>query len=481
MLRSSYPYYVANRPVFANEDLVVTDKYTGQIATRVAQADEATIDRAIAAAVDAAPALRCMPAFERKRILEECVARFETRREEFAGVLCIEAGKPIRDARAEVTRLIETFRFAAEEATRQYGEVIPFDVVPRAAGYTGYTKQFPVGPCAFISPFNFPLNLTAHKVAPAIAAGCPFVLKPASLTPVSALLIAQVLAETSLPPGSFSVLPCPRAGARLFAEDPRLRLLSFTGSPEVGWALKARAGQKKVTLELGGNAACIVDETADLEDAAARIVNGAFFQSGQSCISVQRVLVHATLYERFRERVVALTQALAVGNPQLEETRIGPLITRADAERLQRWVAAAVAAGARVLCGGTLEGSVMHPTWLENVPPGQALRDEEAFGPVALLSTFTDFGRALDEVNASRFGLQAGVFTRDIYRAQRAWDTLEVGGVLIGEVPSFRVDHMPYGGVKDSGLGREGVRWAIRDMTETRLLVVRTPEPTSSK
>jgi len=481
-MQPEYAYWLAGRATAPNHDLVVADKYTGAVATRVALADAAAIDAAIAAAADAAPAMRRLPAYARAAVLHHCVRRFTERAEELATILCVEAGKPIRDARGEVTRLIDTFRIAAEEATRIEGEVLAMDVTPRARGYHGMWKRVPVGPCSFIAPFNFPLNLVAHKVAPAVAAGCPFVLKPASLTPVGALVIGEVLAETELPPGAFSILPCRRDGADLFTTDERLKLLSFTGSAEVGWGLKAHAGKKKVVLELGGNAAVVVDETGvDLDDAVRRIVFGAFYQAGQSCIGVQRILAHARVYDELRARLVAATRALVAGDPKDERTFVGPLIGEAEAVRLEQWIAAAVARGARVLCGGERTGAVLAATLLEDVPEDQDLVCKEAFGPVAVLSRFDDFDAALAQVNRSAYGLQAGVFTRDLYRMQRAWDVLEVGGVLIGDVPSFRVDHMPYGGVKDSGLGREGVRWAIEDMTEIRLLVVRTPpgEPTA--
>ncbi|MBK8975193.1 MAG: aldehyde dehydrogenase family protein [Planctomycetes bacterium] len=473
MLQERYPYWLANRAVAPNHDLEVTDKFTGVVATRVALADAAAIDAAIAAAAEAAGPMARLRAFERAAVLEHCVARFQERAEELAMALCVEAGKPIRDSRGEVTRLIDTFRIAAGEATRIHGEVQPLDVTPRAAQYTSMWKRVPVGPCSFISPFNFPLNLAAHKIAPAIAAGCPFVLKPASFTPVGALLIGEVLAETGLPAGAFSILPCRRDGAEQFTTDERLKLLSFTGSPEVGWALKAKAGRKKVVLELGGNAGCIVDADADLDDAVARIVFGAFYQSGQSCISVQRIIVHATVYEAFRDRLIAATRALVAGDPKDEATFVGPLITEDDALRLEGWIRAAIQRGGRLLCGGTRRGAVLDATLLEDVPRDESIVCREAFGPVAVLSRFTDFDAALREVNDSAYGLQAGVFTRDLFKALRAWDTLEVGGVVVGDVPSFRVDSMPYGGVKASGLGREGVRFAIEEMTEPRLLVIR--------
>ncbi len=474
-LAATYPYYLANEPVAPNHDLEVLDKYSGEVATRVALADDAAIDRAIQAAVEATEPMARMAAYERQAVLDHCVLRFKERFEELADALCIEAGKPIKDARGEVGRLIDTFRIASEESVRIGGEVMPLDISPRARGYSGQWKRVPIGPCSFISPFNFPLNLAAHKVAPALAVGCPFVLKPASLTPIGALVIGEVLAETDLPKGAFSILPCSREGANRFTEDDRLKLLSFTGSPGVGWALKARAGKKPVVLELGGNAAVIVDEDADLEDAIERIVFGAFYQSGQSCIGVQRIIVHESLYARFRDQLVEKTKALKMGDPKDESTFIGPMISTKEATRLHGWIESAVSAGANLLCGGKREGAMLEATLLDNVTAGADVICQEAFGPVAVLSTFDDFDQALEQVNDSVFGLQAGIFTRDIYKAHKAWDTLEVGGVVIGDVPSWRVDHMPYGGVKESGLGREGVKFAIEDMTEVRMMVLRTP------
>jgi acyl-CoA reductase-like NAD-dependent aldehyde dehydrogenase len=474
-LDASYPLYVGNQPESPNQDLEVIDKFTGEVATRVALADDATIDRAIGLAADAAESMAALAAYERKAVLDHCVERFRERFEELAMALCIEAGKPIKDARGEVTRLIDTFQIASEESVRIGGEVLPLDISARARGYQGMWKRVPIGPCSFISPFNFPLNLAAHKIAPALAVGCPFVLKPASLTPIGALVIGEVLAETDLPKGAFSILPCTRVGAARFTEDERLKLLSFTGSPGVGWDLKSKAGKKPVVLELGGNAAVIVDEDADLEDAVDRIVFGAFYQSGQSCIGVQRIIVHEKVYDALRKSLVEKTKRLESGDPKLESTFIGPMISEREATRLHGWVESAVKSGATLLCGGSREGAMLEATLLENVPCDADIVRQEAFGPVAVLSKFEDFDAALDEVNDSVFGLQAGIFTRDIYKAHAAWDRLEVGGVVIGDVPSWRVDHMPYGGVKDSGLGREGVKFAIEDMTEIRLMVIRTP------
>ncbi|MDW6093754.1 aldehyde dehydrogenase family protein [Vibrio rhizosphaerae] len=473
MLKSSYPFYLANEAVYANTDLSVHNKYSHEVATKVAMASAADIDQAIAAADAAKDAMKALPAYQRQAILQHCITRFKERFDELAYALCIEAGKPIKDSRGEVTRLIDTFQIAAEEATRIYGEVMPMDISARAANYQGMWKRVPIGPCSFISPFNFPLNLAAHKIAPAIAAGCPFVLKPASLTPVSALIVGEILAETELPKGAFSILPCHREGADLFTTDERLKLLSFTGSPDVGWALKAKAGKKPVVLELGGNAACIVDEGTNLDDAVQRIVFGAYYQSGQSCISVQRIIVHEAIYDDMKRRLTEAVSALVSGDPLDENTFIGPMISEKEAQRLQTWIEEAVAGGAKVLAGGQRDGAMLMATLMENVDPAMSVSCQEVFGPVAILSSFRDFDAALAEVNHSVFGLQAGIFTKDIYKAYKAWDVLDVGGVVIGDVPSWRVDHMPYGGVKDSGLGREGVRFAIEDMTEMKLMVLR--------
>ncbi|WP_370314640.1 aldehyde dehydrogenase family protein [Thalassolituus sp.] len=475
-MTKKYPYYLANEAVFANTDLKVTDKFSGEIAYEVPLATPDVLDQAIAAAEAAAEPMRNMTVYERQAVLEHCIRRFKERADELAEALCIEAGKPINDARGEVGRLIDTFKIAAEETPRLLGETLPLDISPRAKGYRGMTQRVPIGPCAFISPFNFPLNLAAHKVAPAIAAGCPFVLKPASMTPIGALVIGEILAETDLPKGAFSVLPCRRDSADLLTEDDRLKLLSFTGSPDVGWKLKARAGKKPVILELGGNAACVIDNDWDLDDAVARVIIGAFYQSGQSCIGVQRLFVHSDVYDVFKEKLIAKTRTLKSGDPKDPQTFIGPMISEDEAERLHNWINDALNRGATLLCGGGRDGNMLQATLLEGVPADCDLSAEEAFGPVAILEPFDDYDAALKRVNDSRFGLQAGIFTRDLYKAQKAWDTLDVGGVVIGDVPSWRVDHMPYGGVKDSGLGREGIRWAMEDMTELRLMVIRTPQ-----
>ncbi len=473
MMQSTYPYYLANTPSQPNLDLEVIDKYSGECITRVAVADIHTINKAIEAAVDATEPMRRLPPYTRQQILNHCVSRFQTRKEELAHILCIEAGKPIKDSRGEVDRLIDTFRVAAEEAVRINGDVLNLEISKRTHGYRGMVKRVPIGPCSFIAPFNFPLNLVAHKVAPAIAAGCPFILKPASFTPVGALIIGEILAETELPKGSFSILPCHRDGADLFTTDDRLKLLSFTGSPDIGWKLKTKAGKKKVVLELGGNAACIVNQDADIDDAVDRIIIGAFYQSGQSCISVQRILVHSSIYEPFRNALVKKTSKLVVGDPKNEDTFIGPVISLNEANRLKDWVEQAVTSGGRLLCGGAFDGQMMAATLIENISIDQPIYNKEAFGPVAVISRYKTFDEAIQLANDSDFGLQVGVFTSHIGNAMRAWDEIDVGGVVINDVPSWRVDNMPYGGVKDSGLGREGVRYAIEDISEPRLLVIR--------
>lgn len=474
MLKSNYPMFVANKAVTPNTDLEVKDKFTGEVATKVPLAGPEHVEEAIVKAVAAEKTFGKWPAYKRQEVINHCVKRFKERFEELALSLCIEAGKPIKDARGEVTRLIDTFEIAAEEAVRIEGEIMPLDRSARTEGYTAYIKRVPLGACSFISPFNFPLNLAAHKIAPALAMGCPFVLKPASMTPIGALVIGEILAETDLPEGTFSILPSPRQQSAAFTEDPRLKLLSFTGSPGVGWDLKNKAGKKKVVLELGGNAACIVDEDADLEDTVDRIIIGAFYQSGQSCISVQRILIHEKVYDQFKKKLIEKTKALKSGDPKKEDTFIGPMISEKEAKRLHSWVNEAVDNGSKLLCGGKLDGSILQATLLEGVDPKLTICAEEAFGPVAVLSSFSDFDQALESINNSKFGLQAGVFTQNIYRAHKAWDELEVGGLLIGDVPSWRADQMPYGGVKDSGIGREGIKYAMEDMSELRHMVVRT-------
>jgi acyl-CoA reductase-like NAD-dependent aldehyde dehydrogenase len=470
------PIYIAGRAVTTGDGLDVIDKYSGRMAAQVSRADAADVEHAIAGAHRGRAAMAAFPPDARRDVLEHCVMRFIERRDELADLLCTEAGKPIRDSRGEVDRLIDTFRIAAGEATRIGGDVLEMQVSPRAHGFRGMTRRVPVGVCSLITPFNFPLNLVAHKVAPAIAAGCPFVLKPSERTPLGALVIGEVLAETALPPDAWSVVVCDTATSAPLVEDPRIAFLSFTGGP-VGWDLRAKAGRKKVALELGGNAACIVDEDpgVPLDHLVKRLVFGAYYQSGQSCISVQRIIAHERIADRLSVALAEAVRALKPGDPHDEGTDIGPVIDTAAADRLIDWIDEARAGGARALVEGHRDGTMLAPWLLADVPRECRLYREEAFGPVALIETVPDFDAAVDRANDSRYGLQCGVFTARLDHAMRAWDRLEVGGVVVGDVPSVRVDNMPYGGVKDSGVGREGVRSTIAEMTEVRLLVVRDP------
>ena len=438
-------------------------------------ATEAQYEEAVTAAVAAFEQTKVLPAYERGRALREISDGIRTRREEIARILSLEAGKPIRDALVEVDRATLTFRLGAEEAERMYGETIPLDLMPSSKGRMGITRRFPIGPVAAISPFNFPLNLAAHKLAPAIAAGCSIVLKPPSKDPLTMLAIAEIVDGVGLPPGAVSILPMTRElGDRMVADD-RFKLLSFTGSPSVGWRMKERAGRKKVVLELGGNAGVIVDKTADLDWAVKRSVIGAFAYAGQVCISVQRLYVHEDVRDEFLEKFGAGVRALRLGDPLDPATDVGPMVDEGQAQRTQRWVDEAVQLGGRVVAGGKADGAFFEPTILENVPVEAQVCSSEAFAPLVVVFPFSDFGDAIRQVNDSSFGLQTGVFTNDLGHAWQAFNELEVGGVIVNDIPTYRIDHMPYGGVKDSGQGREGLRWAIEDMTELRILVLASP------
>jgi len=470
-----HPAWLAGEAYESNYDLEVKDKFSGGIYSRVPKAEPEALRQAARAAFQAATAMASISPWQRRQILLHIADRIQDRAHEFVHALVKEVGKPVKDARTEVARAIETFTVAAEESVRVKGEVVEMARTPRYEGYFGLWRQFPVGPCVFITPFNFPLNLVAHKVAPAIAAGCAFVLKPASYAPVSALMLGKILAETELPRGGFSILPAQSRDAEQLVADDSFALLSFTGSAEVGWHLKSKAGRKRVLLELGGNAGCIVDETADLDRAVERIAFGGYYQAGQSCISVQRVFVASQIHEEFSDALVDRVRRLQVGDPASEKTDVGPVISEADAIRVSSWIEKAVSAGAKVLCGGERHGAFVTPAVVADVAEDQELYCKEVFGPVVVLNRFDSFKEALDAVNRSEYGLQAGIFTSVIERALLAHEVLRVGGVVVGDVPSFRADHMPYGGTKASGIGREGVRYAIDEMTEPRMLVIRRP------
>jgi len=474
-MEGQYRFLVGGEWRGSDEMLDVRFPYTGEVVTKVFVAGERDLDDAAVAAVAAFSITRTLPAHARRRILEKMADGIRERAGELTDVLILEGGKTLKFAMAEVARAEETLRISAEEATRLGGGILALDRTPDTAGRTGFLRRFPVGPVLGIVPFNFPLNLACHKLGPAIAAGNPVILKPASATPVSALILGEIAREAGVPEGAVSVLPCPGGRAERLVRDDRIAFVSFTGSGPVGWHLKEIAGKKRVGLELGGNAAVVVHEDADLAYAAGRIVTGGFVNAGQVCISVQRVLVHRPVYSRMRDLILELTRALRVGDPRDPACDVGPMIDEGTAMEAGEKVREAESQGARILAGGTREGSLFAPTILEGTGPDMRICREEAFAPVISLVPYDDFGEALRIVNDGRFGLQAGIFTQDVNRAFRAWEELDVGGVIVNDIPTFRADVMPYGGTKDSGTGREGPRYAIGEMTEPRLMVINRP------
>ncbi|MFV1959103.1 MAG: aldehyde dehydrogenase family protein, partial [Planctomycetota bacterium] len=443
-----------------------------------AAAGEGPRERAVAAAAGAAPALAARPAYERVEVLERARALLEGRIEEAAERIRAEAGKPIALARVEAQRALDTLSAAAAVARRPEVEAVDLSGYVPGDGRLALVRRVPVGPVLAITPFNFPLNLVMHKIAPAVAAGCPIVVKPASTTPSPALLLAEIFQEAGLPDGGLSVIPCRGAQAASLVEDERFALVTFTGSDVVGWGIGQRAWRRRVTLELGGNAAVLVEpDGGDVESVAARIAAAAYGYAGQSCISVQRILVNRKVHDALRDALVDAVTRFPWGDPADEAVRSGPLISASDADRVTAWVEAGLGAGGRKLVGGAREGNVVAPILLEDVPPEADVVAREVFGPVAVLAAYDEFEEGLARVNDSRYGLQAGIFTRDLDKVRRAWDVLDVGGIVQGDVPTWRCDAMPYGGVKDSGRGREGPAWSWREMTEERLLVWGPPSP----
>ena len=468
----SFGYYLDGNWSTSGREVVVTSPFDHSIVAVVYEASRGAVETAIQSAVRAFTVTRKMTSFQRATVLRKIAEGIRHRRDEFARTICQEAGKPIKTARIEVDRGIYTFEVAAEEATRIYGEYIPLDTLEATAGRWGLVRRFPLGPVFAITPFNFPLNLVAHKVAPAIAAGCPLILKPAPQTPVTALMLAEVVHDAGWPEGALAVMPLSNDDAAALVTDDRIKLLTFTGSAAVGWALKNKGGKKRVTLELGGNAAVIVHSDADLEYAALRCVAGGFSYGGQTCISVQRILVERSVFDQFTKLLVDGVHKLKLGDPMHDDTDIPPLIRESDAVRAVQWIEEAVQSGAKLVCGGKRKGSLVEPAVLTDTNPEMRVNSAEVFAPVVTVEPYDDFRDAVRQVNHSSYGLQAGILTRDAGLIQFAFDELEVGGVIVGDVPSFRVDQMPYGGVKDSGLGREGLRYSIEDMTERKLLVM---------
>jgi glyceraldehyde-3-phosphate dehydrogenase (NADP+) len=454
------------------ERMEVRSPYDGKPVGETCRASAEDMQRAIRAAERAFEKTRSLPTYERAGILERAAAAIGRERENLARSIAQEAGKPIKTARVEAERAQLTFTDAAEETKRLNGEWLPLDRVEAARGRWGLVRRFPLGPIAAISPFNFPLNLVAHKLAPALGTGNSVVLKPASQTPLTALRLGRILVEAGVPAGALNILPCSPQVADPLCTDDRFKLLTFTGSPAVGWDLKKRAGKKRLTLELGGNAGVIVHKDADVKLAAERCAFGGFSYAGQSCISVQRILVQKQILTQFLDELLPRVQKLKVGDPLDESTDIGPMIHEKEAQRVEEWVAEARKAGAKVLLGGERRGAVVPPTVLTDVKRDMKVSCLEVFAPLVTVMAYEEFADALAEVNDSSYGLQAGVFTRDASLIFRAYEALEVGGVVAGDVPTFRIDHMPYGGVKDSGQGREGARYAMEEMTERKLLVV---------
>jgi glyceraldehyde-3-phosphate dehydrogenase (NADP+) len=471
-----HPIFLAGRWVDSPDSLEVTNPARpAEPAGATYNATLEQYDEAVEAAIRAFETTRRLPAYERGAMLRAISAGIKDRREELGRLIALESGKPIRDALVEVDRASLTFRLGAEEAERMYGELIPLDLMAASRGRVGITRRFPLGPIAGISPFNFPLNLAAHKVAPALAAGNTIVFKPPSKDPLTMLTVGEIIERAGVPEGAVSILPMSRTlGDRMVADD-RFKLLTFTGSPSVGWRMKERAGKKRVVLELGGNAGAIVDASADLSWAVKRIAVGAFGYAGQVCISVQRIFVHRSRYDDFLAQLVEGARQVKTGDPTDPETQMGPMVDEPAAARTERWVREAEELGGRVLIGGRADGSFFPPTVLVDTPAEAQVCSNEAFAPLVVVFPFDDFGEAIKAVNDSFYGLQSGVFTNDLAHSWQAFNELEVGGVVINDIPTYRIDHMPYGGVKHSGLGREGLRWAIEDMTEIRLMVVAEP------
>jgi glyceraldehyde-3-phosphate dehydrogenase (NADP+) len=466
-----YKIYAAGKFVDTLGTLEVKRPYDGKLFATTALADSALLGEVIIQAKKAEEAMKKLPGYERSRILSKIADGMSERKILLSETLCQETGKPIRYALGEVERAIQVFRVASEEAHRIPGEYLSIDWTAAGEGKEAWVKYFPVGLVGAISPFNFPLNLSAHKLAPAIATGNPIILKPASQTPVTVLELAKIIDQCGLPPGAVSVLPMSRETGSLLVTDPAIRLITFTGSPEVGWKMKEKSGRKKIVLELGGNAGVLISESGDLNLAIQKCVVGGFSFSGQVCIHVQRIFVTENNFPEFTRRFIEAASKLKSGDPLDQTTDISAMIDEGNACRVEEWIADAVKGGAKVLLGGRRKGSYFEPTVITDTQPGMKVCDLEIFGPVVCIEKVVSFGEGISRINDSQYGLQAGVFTNRIDEMNEAFEKIEVGGVILNDVPTFRVDHMPYGGVKESGFGREGVKYAMLDMLEPRLLV----------
>lgn len=467
-----FPMYLAGYWKENGHKLPVENPYDGSVVGTTFQAQPQDLEVAIQSAIDVFPTLKATPIYERAEWLHKLAAEMSGQREQLIELIAKECGKPVKEATTEVDRGVFVVTNAAEEAKRMNGEVIPLDLMASSRDRFGIVRRFPIGPIAGISPFNFPLNLALHKVAPALATGNPIVLKPPTLAPLTMLFVAHMIDRIGVPKGAVSILPMSRETGDAMVEDDRFKLLTFTGSPGVGWKMKERAGKKPVVLELGGNAGVLIDEDADIDFAVSRLRTGAYAYAGQTCISVQRVFVHSSRYDEVREKLVVATKTLKTGDPLDPDTEIGPMIDEKNVQRMSEWLKEATDGGAGILTGGTATGTFFEPTVIENAPVAGRLCAMEAFAPIVTIFPVESFAQGVRKLNDSDFGLQAGVFTNNLERALAAYEAIDAGGVIINDIPSYRIDHMPYGGVKDSGLGREGLRYAMEDMTEPKLMVV---------
>ncbi|KPL01086.1 MAG: aldehyde dehydrogenase [candidate division Zixibacteria bacterium SM23_73_3] len=467
-----YKTLIGGRWKEGKELLEVTNKYTGEVIGSVSLTDKETFEEAIKSAKDGFSLISNMPAYERSKILEKTSVKIGEEKEKIARIIAMEAGKAWKQAKAEVERAVQTFKFASEEAKSIHGETVPMDAAVGGEKRIGFFLRFPVGIVGAISPFNFPLNLVAHKVAPAIAAGCSVVLKPASTTPLISLKLGEIMMEAGLPDGALNIII--GSGSTVgnwLVTDPRVAMITFTGSPPVGRDIKGKSGLKKVTLELGSNSACIIDESANLNLAVPRCITGSFAYAGQVCISIQRIYIHKKIFDEFTQRFLKGTESLKLGDPLNPETDVSPMITEEDAKRTESWVNEAVSDGAKILIGGKREKNFYHPTVLTNVKPDMKVMATEIFAPVVCFVSFDDFSDAVRMADDSIYGLQAGVYTSDIEKAFQAIKGIKVGGVIVNDVPTYRADQMPYGGVKESGIGREGLKFAIEEMTDIKMVV----------
>ncbi|MBN2028813.1 aldehyde dehydrogenase family protein [bacterium] len=471
-MKKDFPFFISGEEQTSDEQLEVRNPFNNEIIGITYRPTAKDVEKAIASSIRAFEKTKYLPSYARSNILQIAAEEIEKRKDELAKILCLESGKPIRHALGEVTRAVSTLTIASEEAKHIEGEVLSMDITPAAGDRLGIVRRFPIGPIVGISPFNFPLNLVCHKVAPALASGNTITIKPASATPLSALCLGEILHKAGAIPGSINVLPCSAKSTEPLVYDPRLKMITFTGSADVGWHIKSRAGKKRVCLELGGNAAVVVEPDADMKYAVERSILGGFAYAGQICISVQRIFIHEKIYDSFRSDLISGVEKLILGDPLSEKTDVGPMIDESALIKTEEWIKEAINKGAELLTGGKRKDTLFEPTVLENVNRKAKVACEEVFAPVVVLDKYKTVDEAINLVNNSKFGLQAGIFTHDIEKAFYAFNHIDVGGVIINDIPTYRVDHMPYGGVKNSGFGREGVKYAIEEMTELKIMVV---------